>query len=99
MPLLSVEQIEVHFGGVTALSEVSFDLGDREILGLIGPNGAGKTTLFNVITGFVRPRSGTVSFAGEPITRRSSHQISARGLVRTFQGAAVVPEMSVEGRW
>ncbi len=95
MALLSVEEIEVHFGGVKALSEVSFDLGEGEILGLIGPNGAGKTTLFNVITGFVRPRAGAVRFAGEPITRQPTHEIAARGLVRTFQGAAVFPEMTV----
>ena len=64
-PLLSLKNVTMKFGGVTALNDVSFDVKPQEILGLIGPNGAGKTTIFNVITGVYGLTSGVISFEGE----------------------------------
>lgn len=73
------------FGGLQAVKDLSFELGDGEILGIIGPNGAGKTTLFNLLTGFYRPDAGIVLLKGENITGLRPHQICKRGLARTFQ--------------
>ncbi len=64
-PLLSLKNVTMQFGGVTALNDVSFDVKPQEILGLIGPNGAGKTTIFNVITGVYQLTSGVISFEGQ----------------------------------
>jgi branched-chain amino acid transport system ATP-binding protein len=83
---LKVENISKHFGGLTALREVNFQVGQGEILGLIGPNGSGKTTLFNVISGFLPPSEGKVFFNGKDITGLRPDQIAHKGLVRTFQG-------------
>jgi branched-chain amino acid transport system ATP-binding protein len=83
--LLSVEDVSVNFGGVTALSGVSFALGRSEILGLIGPNGAGKTTLLNAVSGIVRPASGSVSFERESLVGMRPFRITRRGIARTFQ--------------
>ena len=85
-PLLELDDISKHFGGLSALSEVSMTINEGEIIGLIGPNGAGKTTLFNVIDGYYQPDQGTIRFAGEDTTRLSPpHKICARGIGRTFQ--------------
>jgi len=84
-PLLSVEDVNKAFGGVQALSAVSFELFPGDILGVIGPNGSGKTTLVNVITGFVRPDSGRIVFKGRDITGWPPHKIADAGLTRTFQ--------------
>ena len=84
-PLLEVRGLTKRFGGLTAVSELDFDLCEGEILGLIGPNGAGKSTTFNVIAGALRPSSGTVRFAGTPIVGLAPHAIAARGILRTFQ--------------
>ena len=83
--LLRTEGLTVTFGGLTALDDVSFEIRRGEILGLIGPNGAGKTTCFNAITGVYRPSSGTVIFDGAPLGRIKRHQITRRGIARTFQ--------------
>lgn len=83
--LLTVESVTKHFRGVTALSNVTFEVARGEVLGIIGPNGAGKTTLFNVISGFERPEAGRVALTGEAITGLRPHQIVGRGLARTFQ--------------
>ena len=85
MPLLEVENLTKRFGGLTAVNDVSFHIDEGEIVGLIGPNGAGKTTLFNLITGFIKPDSGTVRFRGEDITGLEPHKIVNKGLARTFQ--------------
>jgi branched-chain amino acid transport system ATP-binding protein len=85
--ILEIKEISKHFGGLAALSELSFQVEPATILGLIGPNGAGKTTLFNVISGFFSPTFGKVFFNGEDITGLRPDQIAKRGLVRTFQGA------------
>jgi branched-chain amino acid transport system ATP-binding protein len=93
--VLQVDGLTRHFGGVAAVSKVSFELGEGEIVGLIGPNGAGKTTLVNLVTGVVSPSAGTVRFAGEDVTRQRPWQASRRGLARTFQIVQPFPNMTV----
>jgi branched-chain amino acid transport system ATP-binding protein len=83
--LLALERVTKRFGGLTAVSEVSFTVPTGELLGIIGPNGAGKTTLFNVISGYYRPESGRISFAGHDVTGQAPHAICRLGLTRTFQ--------------
>lgn len=83
--LLEVRSLHKAFGGVQALRNVSFSLAKGEILGVIGPNGSGKTTLVNLISGFVRPDSGQVSFKEKDITGLPPHKIANLGLARTFQ--------------
>ena len=85
MHLLEVENLTKRFGGLTAVNNVSFHIDEGEVVGLIGPNGAGKTTLFNLITGFLKPDSGTVRLRGEDITGLEPHKIVNKGLARTFQ--------------
>jgi len=93
--MLEVEQLTMRFGGLTAVDALSFSVDEGEIRGLIGPNGAGKTTTFNVISGFYPPTKGRVRFNGEDIAGRSSHDIAALGLVRTFQQTTLFKELSV----
>jgi branched-chain amino acid transport system ATP-binding protein len=83
--LLQIRNLTKSFGGVRAVSDVSFDLRKGEVLGVIGPNGSGKTTLLNLITGFVPKDNGTVVFNHMDITKTAAHKISNLGLVRTFQ--------------
>lgn len=83
--LLQVDGLTKRFGGLTAVSEVSFRLNKGEIFGIIGPNGAGKTTLFNVIAGHYRASAGKVSFGGGDITSAPSNRIAKAGIARTFQ--------------
>ena len=85
MSLLTVDGVSKLFGGLRAVHRVSFDLAEGEMLGLIGPNGAGKTTLFHVISGFLRPDEGSVTYAGESMVGFRPHDICQRGMVRTFQ--------------
>ena len=85
MPLLELKDVCKNFGGLKAVSEVSFELEHGEILGIIGPNGAGKTTVFNTITGFFKPDAGEIWLNGENLVRLKPHQICQRGMVRTFQ--------------
>ena len=83
--LLQVQKINKSFGGVKAIQNVSFELGQGEIVGVIGPNGSGKTTLVNLITGFVKPGSGEVFFKNKKITGLQPHKIADIGVTRTFQ--------------
>ena len=83
--LLEVSNVSKWFGGNPVLQDISFAIEPGEVVGLIGPNGAGKTTLFNVITGFLRPRSGSLSFEGREIAGAKPEIISRLGLCRTFQ--------------
>src|SRR3982074_3450927 len=92
---LTVEQVAVHFGGVVALSDMNFTVGESEIVSLIGPNGAGKTTAFNVVTGFLDPTHGTVSYRGTALNGLKPHQIADLGLIRTFQRTSVFPNDTV----
>jgi branched-chain amino acid transport system ATP-binding protein len=93
--LLEVEDLTVRFGGVVALSALSFEVAAGEIVGLIGPNGAGKTTLFNVITGLVRPARGRIRFRGTTITTLPPFRICRLGVARTFQLVRILPGLSV----
>ena len=95
MALLSVEDLSIRFGGLAALSDVSFDVAEGEILGLIGPNGAGKSTVFNVLTGLYRPDAGRVTFAGESLLDLAPHAIARHGIARTFQNTEVFRPLSV----
>jgi branched-chain amino acid transport system ATP-binding protein len=92
--LLSVTDLSVRFGGLTALDAVSFEIRRGEILGLIGPNGAGKTTCFNAITGVYRPSAGSVVFDGTTLGRRKRHEITQLGIARTFQNIRLWGEMT-----
>lgn len=85
MNILQVEQLSKRFGGVQAVSQVSFEVKTGEILGLIGPNGAGKTTLFNLISGTLRPDEGQIFFSKRDITGKKSYQVCSEGICRTFQ--------------
>ncbi|MDP4796947.1 MAG: ABC transporter ATP-binding protein [Rhodospirillales bacterium] len=93
--LLRLNNISVHFSGLKALTDVSFSASPGQVKALIGPNGAGKTTLFNVISGYVPPTSGEVYFNGEEIQGLTPHEISARGVRRTFQNGGLFGEMTV----
>ena len=95
MPILEVDRVSRHFGGVRAVKEVSLTVEAGEILGIIGPNGAGKTTLFNLISGFLRPSEGEVRFNGRAITRLAPHDVVRLGLARSFQIVQVFAGMSV----
>jgi branched-chain amino acid transport system ATP-binding protein len=92
--LLQARDLTVRFGGLVALDAVTFAIRRGEILGLIGPNGAGKTTCFNAITGVYQPSSGSVEFDGAPLGRIKRHQITRRGIARTFQNIRLWGEMS-----
>ena len=95
MSLLEIREVSKRFGGLTALSDVSYSVNQGEILGLIGPNGAGKTTLFNVVNGFYPPSKGEVLFKGERISGFKPHQICKQGIGRTFQVVKPLQRMTV----
>jgi ABC-type branched-subunit amino acid transport system ATPase component len=93
--LLSVDRVSKAFGGLHALSECSLSVEKGSITGLIGPNGSGKTTLFNVITGYEKPDSGSVTFEGTEITRASPSKVFALGVGRTFQITRIFARITV----
>lgn len=95
-PLLSADGLTRRFGGLLAVSNLDFEIREKEILGLIGPNGAGKSTTFNLISGFLKPTSGKLTIFGEDCTGRSPLTISRSGLVRTFQHGSLMRSMTVE---
>ena len=92
--LLEVRELSVRFGGLLAIESLSLEVRQGEVLSLIGPNGAGKTTAFNAITGYLAPASGDILFNGAKITGKKVNDISALGLVRTFQKTSVFPNRS-----
>lgn len=94
-PLLRIELLSKHFGGIAAVNKVSFDIERGQRIGLIGPNGAGKTTLFNMITGFIRADSGKVVFDGRDIGSTSTAGIVNLGMARTFQIVRPFSKISV----
>lgn len=93
--VLSIEHLAVNFGGLAALADLNFTVCDGEIVGLIGPNGAGKTTAFNVFTGFLSPTNGEVRYRGTLLNGLKPHEITALGLVRTFQRTSIFQNNSV----
>jgi branched-chain amino acid transport system ATP-binding protein len=93
--LLEVRGVSKRFGGLLAVSDVSFQIAKGEILGLIGPNGAGKTTLFNVVNGVYKPDGGSISFEGSDITGRAPHRVVQLGLSRTHQIVKPLNNMTV----
>jgi branched-chain amino acid transport system ATP-binding protein len=95
MALLEAHQLSKHFGALAAVNQVDIAVAAGEIVGLIGPNGAGKTTCFNLLSGFLAPTSGTITFDGESIVGLRPHHIVARGLVRTFQLTTLFQDMTV----
>jgi branched-chain amino acid transport system ATP-binding protein len=95
VPMLSVRDVAVRFGGIVALDGISFDIRPGEILGLIGPNGAGKTTLFNCLSRLYTPSSGDILFEGRSILDRPAHRIAEIGIGRTFQNVALFDRLTV----
>jgi branched-chain amino acid transport system ATP-binding protein len=93
--ILEITDLSVHYGGVSALDQVSMTVEPGTLVGLIGPNGAGKTTLVDVITGFVSPSTGRVTFGGRDITRASAHRRARSGLRRTFQSIELFEDLTV----
>ena len=95
-PVLSVRNLTRRFGGITAVSDVSFDVAPGEVLGLIGPNGSGKSTLFNCILGQIAPSEGEVTLDGRTITGLRPSELNRRGVSRTFQLLQVFPQLTVK---
>jgi branched-chain amino acid transport system ATP-binding protein len=103
MPLLSVRDVSLSFGGVQAIADLSFDVHADEVLAIIGPNGAGKTSVLNVVTRVFSPSSGSLEFEGHELTRIKRHEVAALGIARTFQNielfeAATVMDNLLLGR-
>ena len=94
-PILQIQDICLSFGGVQALSSISFDVAEGEICAVIGPNGAGKSSMLNVINGVYIPQSGKVVFRGQEVTRMRPRQIAQLGVARTFQNIALFQGMTV----
>lgn len=92
--MLELKQVGKHFGGLAALTDVSFCVEPGEILGIIGPNGAGKTTLFNLITGVFSPTLGSISYYGKPLIGLKPHTITSLGIARTFQNIRLFGHIS-----
>ena len=95
MVILCVEDLSKRFVGLMALSEVSFTIEDGSIQAIIGPNGAGKTTLFQIVSGVLRPSTGSIFYRDTEITRQAPHAICALGIARTFQMIRLFPNMTV----
>lgn len=93
--ILQVNKVTKHFGGLTALAEVSFNLPPGEITALIGPNGAGKTTMLNMVSGIYRPNRGRILYNGHQISDLRPFQVAALGISRTFQATLIYQQMSV----
>ena len=92
--LLERRDVTVRFGGLVALSGVSFDVPQGQVTGVIGPNGAGKTTVFNVVCGFVRPERGELLWRGERLARHRPHDLTRLGIARTLQGLGLFPALT-----
>jgi branched-chain amino acid transport system ATP-binding protein len=93
--ILDVKNISLSFGGVKALSDISFDVREHEVRAIIGPNGAGKSSMLNCINGVYVPQQGTISFRGQTFSHMDSHQVAVMGIGRTFQNLALFKGMSV----
>ncbi|WP_300155061.1 ABC transporter ATP-binding protein [Solidesulfovibrio sp.] len=95
MALLEVNEMTQYFGGLCAVSEFSVALDEGQMVALIGPNGAGKTTVFNLVSGFYKPTRGEILFKGQSIKGLKPHQVTARGIARTFQNIRLWFDMTV----
>ncbi|MBP2623357.1 ABC transporter ATP-binding protein [Streptococcus oricebi] len=95
MALLDVKNLTKHFGGLTAVGDVTLELNEGELVGLIGPNGAGKTTLFNLLTGVYEPSEGTVNLDGHLLNGKKPYHIARLGLARTFQNIRLFKDLTV----
>src|SRR5664279_4027660 len=95
MPLLELQSVAKHFGGLQVVNDLSFSGEPGEIVSLIGPNGAGKTTVLNLITGLYQPDGGDICFNGKSISGLETHQITQTGIARTFQSLRLFLNMSV----
>ena len=95
--LLDASGLRKVYGGVTAVSGLDLQVRANEVVGIIGPNGSGKTTLFNILSGFIKPNSGAVTWLGHDISRAPAHRRSQLGLVRTFQQAMTFDDLTVRG--
>ena len=93
--LLQLDKTTIRFGGLTAVANLDLQIGPNELVGLIGPNGAGKTTVFNLITGVYPPTGGGIFFDGQSIAGKKPHQITARGIARTFQNIRLFSSLTV----
>ena len=93
--VLRVSGLSKHFGGLAAVSDVTLELGEREIHAIIGPNGAGKTTLINLLSGDLRPSAGSIAFGGREIAGLSPDQISRLGIARSYQKTNIFPDFTV----
>jgi len=94
MSLLEVKNLSKSFGGLLVLREIEFKIDEGEVIGLIGPNGSGKTTLFNLITRFLKPDTGRITFKGKDITNSKVHNVCKSGIARTFQLVKPFPYMT-----
>jgi branched-chain amino acid transport system ATP-binding protein len=92
---LSAVGVTKHFGGLVAVEDMTFDLTEKEVLGLIGPNGSGKTTMMNLISGALRPNSGEIRLYGEAIAGIGASRVAKKGVARTFQLVRMLPAMTV----
>ncbi len=95
MSIMQAANLDKFFGGVAAVTDLSFDVPEGSIYSVIGPNGAGKTTLFNMLCGYYVPDGGSVTFAGQELVGMETHQIAAQGISRTFQNLQVFFNMTV----
>ena len=93
--ILDVKNISLRFGGVKALTDISFDVREHEVRAIIGPNGAGKSSMLNCINGVYAPQEGSISFRGQTFTHMNSRQVAEMGVARTFQNLALFKGMSV----
>ena len=95
MSLLSIRGVGKHFGGLHVLEDVSIEVPGGAIFALIGPNGAGKTTVFNLVTGLLKPSTGSIAFEGRDLAGIPPHQITRLGIARTFQNIRIFPDMTL----
>ena len=93
--VLDVKNISLSFGGVKALTDISFDVREHEVRAIIGPNGAGKSSMLNCINGVYTPQKGSISFMGQTFSHMDSHQVATMGIARTFQNLALFKGMNV----
>jgi branched-chain amino acid transport system ATP-binding protein len=93
--LLDLQKCTIRFGGLTAVSALDLQIGERDLIGLIGPNGAGKTTVFNIVTGVYRPTDGAITFQDKSVVGLKPSAITRRGIARTFQNIRLFPTLTV----